>query len=220
MAPSPQVREIATAQGPARVHVERPPSGAEVRGSLLLGHGAGGGITAPDLRVARTAALASGWVVGLVEQPWRVAGRKVATPPPRLDEAWTEIVAALAAGRGRLPAPYAFGGRSAGARVACRLAGPLGADRVLALAFPLHPPGRPERSRIDELAGAVRALPVLVVQGQRDPFGSGADVRTAVDGVVSRALARRCQVVEVPGDHGLKAIAGPASPALRAFLSG
>jgi predicted alpha/beta-hydrolase family hydrolase len=212
-------REIGTPGGPARVHVARP-AGPAV-GSLLLGHGAGGGIGAADLQAVAKRALADGWVVGLVEQPWRVAGRKVATPPPQLDLAWTAVVAGLDSGRGRLPRPFVFGGRSAGARVACRLAGPLDAAAVVALAFPLHPPGRPDRSRLAELLDAARAgRPVLVVQGERDPFGSPAEVDEGLTAALSRSARRTVHLVGVPGDHGLKGSAGAAADAVQAFLAG
>ena len=219
-------REIGTPLGPARVHVARPAAGTTVgaqtagpAGTLLLGHGAGGGIAAADLQAVARRALAQGWVVGLVEQPWRVAGRKVATPPAQLDLGWTAVVAGLDSGRGRLPRPFAFGGRSAGARVACRLAGPLGAVAVVALGFPLHPPGRPERSRFDELAGALTAgLPVLIAQGERDAFGTPDEVRAALAGL-RPAVRRRAVLAAVPGDHGLKGGAGAAADAVEAFLA-
>jgi predicted alpha/beta-hydrolase family hydrolase len=217
-------REIGTPLGPARVHVARPEVGPTDRGPLgtvLLGHGAGGGIGAADLQAVARRALAAGWAVGLVEQPWRVAGRRVATPPPQLDIGWTEVVRALDKGRWRLPRPYVFGGRSAGARVACRLAGPLEAAAVVALAFPLHPPGRPERSRLPELLGAVEAgVPLLVVQGERDPFGSPDEVRAGLAEPVTQVArgAGVAQVVGVPGDHGLKGSAGAAADAVEAFL--
>jgi hypothetical protein len=131
----------------------------------VLGHGAGGGIDAPDLLAARDAALAAGVQVVRVEQPWRLAGRRVAEAPPRLDTAWSAVVAALPPFRG----PLLLGGRSAGARVACRTAEALGADAVLALAFPLRPPGRPDRDRGAELL--LPTCPRLVVQGERDGFG-------------------------------------------------
>jgi predicted alpha/beta-hydrolase family hydrolase len=138
---------------------------------LALGHGAGGGVDAPDLRAVRSAALAAGLAVARVTQPYRVAGRRAPAPAPHLDEAWTAVLAGLRADPDR-PAlaglPLVVGGRSSGARVACRTAAGLGAAGVVALAFPLHPPGRPERSRLDELDGAV---PTLVVNGDRDPFG-------------------------------------------------
>jgi uncharacterized protein len=214
-------RDIGTPLGPARVHIARPPASEPARGSLLLGHGAGGGIGAADLQAVARRALAQGWVVGLVEQPWRVAGRKVATPPPQLDIGWTAVVADLDAGRWRLPRPFVFGGRSAGARVACRLAGPLEAVAVVALAFPLHPPGRPERSRLTELLEAARAgLPVLVVQGERDPFGSPAEVEEGLQVALSRPARRTVRLVGVPGDHGLKGSAGAAADAVQEFLAG
>ena len=152
--------EITTPVGTARVVVEGPGG----RGALVLGHGAGGGTDAPDLLAARDAGLAAGLQVVRVEQPWRVAGRRVAEAPPRLDTAWTAVVRELS-----LPGALVLGGRSAGARVACRTAGELGAAAVLALAFPLVPPGRPDRSRLPELLAP--DVPRLVVTGERDPFG-------------------------------------------------
>ncbi len=184
-------RDVATPLGPARVTVDDP-AGAPL-GTLLLGHGAGGGIGAPDLLAATDAAVGIGWRVLRVEQPWRVAGKRVAAAPPRLDEGWTAIhggVADLLAG------PVVFGGRSAGARVACRTAGPLGAAAVLCLAFPLHPPGKPDKSRAPELTGVT--VPVLVVQGDSDAFGGPAQVQGALGD-------HPAQVVAVRGDHALKA---------------
>jgi predicted alpha/beta-hydrolase family hydrolase len=133
------------------------------RGLLVLGHGAGGGPDAPDLLAAREAALAAGFGVARVEQPWRVAGKRVASPAAWLDEAWLAIVAELT-----FDAPLVLGGRSSGARVACRTANELGAAGVLALAFPLVPPGR-TTTRASELA--LPTAPRLVVQGSRDAFG-------------------------------------------------
>lgn len=135
------------------------------RSVLALGHGAGGGIEAQDLRALARELPAAGVTVALVEQPWRVAGKKVAPAPKTLDTAWRALWPALAE-RGL---PVVAGGRSAGARVVCRTGGELGARAVLALSFPLHPPGKPEKSRVGELTGA--GLPTLVVQGARDPFG-------------------------------------------------
>lgn len=141
---------------------------------LALGHGAGGGIAAPDLQALAAALPALGVTVALVEQPWRVAGKRVAPAPKTLDVGWLPVAEHL---RGLLrtgptpDAPLVLGGRSAGARVACRTAAECGADAVLALAFPLHPPGRPERSRAVELLGC--PVPTLVVQGATDPFGGG-----------------------------------------------
>ena len=131
----------------------------------MLGHGAGGGIDAPDLLAARDAAVGLGLQVARVEQPWRVAGRRVAEAPPRLDTAWLAVIAALPPADG----PLLLGGRSAGARVACRTAAELGAAGVLALAFPLRTSGRPDRDRGDELRRP--SCPRLVVQGERDVFG-------------------------------------------------
>lgn len=132
--------------------------------TVLLSHGAGNGIDTPDLLALERALPAQGITVVRFEQPWRVAGRPVATPPPTLDAALT-----AAANRMRVRTPLVVGGRSAGARSAARTARSLGAAGCLALAFPLHPPGRPERSRADELRGA--RVPTLVVQGERDPMG-------------------------------------------------
>jgi uncharacterized protein len=129
-------------------------------------------------------------------------------------------VAALDGGRGRLPRPFVLGGRSAGARVACRTAEPLDAVAVVTLAFPLHPPGRPQRSRFEELAGALEAgRPVLVVQGERDPFGGPDEVSAALAGL-RPAVRRRATLAPVPGDHGLKGSAGAAADAVQAFLAG
>lgn len=159
----PDTREtVETEAGPARVtwHLAR---GARL--VLAVGHGAGGGIEARDLQALAGTLPAHGVTVALVEQPWRVAGKKVAPAPKTLDTGWRGVWPALAA-----PGlPVVSGGRSAGARVACRTAAALGAHAVLALGFPLHPPGRPEKSRAAELLGA--GVPTLVVQGGNDPFG-------------------------------------------------
>lgn len=140
----------------------------------MLGHGAGGGVDAPDLVALRDAAHAAGVAVARVTQPYRVAGRRAPAPAGQLDEAWIAVVEAL-----RSRVPIIVGGRSSGARVACRTATAVGAVGIVALAFPLHPPGRPERSRQDELD---TGLPTLVLNGDRDPFGvpaarRGVDVR-------------------------------------------
>ncbi|GHC61073.1 alpha/beta hydrolase family protein [Streptomyces cinnamoneus] len=156
------VQDVPTPAGDARIHWYLAPGARLV---LALGHGAGGGVEARDLRALAADLPLTGVSVALVEQPWRVAGKRVAPAPRALDEAWRALWPALAA-----PGlPVVAGGRSAGARVACRTAAELGAAGVLALSFPLHPPGKPEKSRADELAGA--GLPTLVVQGARDPFG-------------------------------------------------
>lgn len=144
----------------------------EVRGWYLAGHGAGGGIEARDLVALARALPALGITVGLVEQPWRVAGRKLAPAPKKLDEGWVPVVAALA-GADMGGVPFVVSGRSAGARVACRTAVSTGAAGVVALAFPLHPPGKPQATRAPELLGA--GVPTLVLQGERDPFGGPAE---------------------------------------------
>ncbi|GGL01592.1 alpha/beta hydrolase family protein [Mangrovihabitans endophyticus] len=154
--------EIPTPRGPAGVDVTEP--AGEPAAMLVLGHGAGGGVDAPDLTRIRSAAVAAGLRVVLVTQPYRVAGRRSPPPAGHLDEAWTAVVREIA----DPDLPLVLGGRSSGARVACRTAAGLGAAAVLALAFPLHPPGRPERSRAAELP---ERLPTLVVNGDRDPFG-------------------------------------------------
>ncbi|BEL11502.1 alpha/beta hydrolase [Actinoplanes sichuanensis] len=153
---------LETPRGPAAATVTDP-SGPAL-GQLVLGHGAGGGVDAPDLVAVHDAAVAAGVRVALVTQPYRVAGRRAPAPAGQLDEAWISIVGAL-----RVPRlPLIVGGRSSGARVACRTATTLGAAGVLALAFPLHPPGKPEKSRAGELPETV---PTLAVNGDRDPFG-------------------------------------------------
>ncbi|WP_432955461.1 alpha/beta hydrolase family protein [Micromonospora haikouensis] len=169
--------EIVTPRGPARVDTDLP--AGPPRALLVLGHGAGGDVDAPDLGALRDAAVPAGLVVCRVTQPYRVAGRRAPAPAGHLDEAWTVVLAEL---RRRHPAVPALvvGGRSSGARVSCRTATAVGADAVVALAFPLHPPGRPERSRAAELA---TGLPTLVVNGDRDPFGvpePGPGVRVVV----------------------------------------
>jgi uncharacterized protein len=159
--------DIATPRGLARVALTVP-SGKR-RSLLALGHGAAGDVTTPDVLAVREAVLASGVAVALVTQPYRVAGRRSPAPAPALDEAWRAVLAALVAQKpalGRLP--LVVGGRSSGARVACRTARDVGAAAIVALAFPLHPPGKPERSRADELRTGV---PTLVVNGDRDSFG-------------------------------------------------
>jgi predicted alpha/beta-hydrolase family hydrolase len=206
-----RVIEVPTPFGPARAHV-RTPADSEVLGRLVLGHGAGGGIGAPDLVAAQAEAVAAGWQVVLVEQPWRVAGKKVASPPPRLDVGWLAVMAALdeqfvVDG----PLPLVVGGRSAGARVACRTAVELGARAVCCLAFPLHPPGRPERSRAPELAlPATAGIGVLVLQGEKDSFGVPAEI--------SALGLADVEVIGVPGDHTLARTAVGAA-AVRSALA-
>jgi len=156
---------LRTPHGPARAHLH---AADEPIGALVLGHGAGGGVSAPDLVGVTKAALERGISVALVEQPYRVAGRRSPAPAPQLDAAWAAVVEQLAAGPLEGVA-LACGGRSSGARVACRTAVATGARAVLCLAFPVHPPGRPEKTRLDELDGV--KVPVFVVQGESDPFG-------------------------------------------------
>jgi uncharacterized protein len=155
-------------------------------GTMVLGHGAGGSVSSPDLMVASRAALERQLSVALVEQPYRVAGRKSQPAAAQLDAAWVVAIERL---RGD-ELPLIVGGRSAGARVACRTAAGTGAAAVLCLAFPVHPPGKPEKSRLDEL-DAVQ-VPALVVQGERDPFGMPPERPSRT-------------VVKVAGDHSLKA---------------
>ncbi|MEU5302401.1 alpha/beta family hydrolase [Streptomyces noursei] len=154
---------VATPAGDARISWYRDAEPA--RAVFAVGHGAGGGIEARDLQALAAVLPARGYTVALVEQPWRVAGKKVAPAPKTLDTGWTALWPALE----KPGLPVVAGGRSAGARVACRTARELGAHAVLALSFPLHPPGKPEKSRAEELTGA--GVPTLVVQGGRDPFG-------------------------------------------------
>jgi uncharacterized protein len=165
----------------------------------VLGHGAGGGVTAPDLVLATKVANESGISVALVEQPYRVAGRRSPAPAKQLDAAWLAVVEAL-----RGDASLLTGGRSAGARVACRTAAEAGAEGVLCLAFPVHPPGRPEKTRLPELDAV--EVPVLVVQGERDPFGMPPDAP-------GRVVAR------VTGDHGLKGDRAAIRTAIAGWLA-
>ena len=156
--------------------------------ALVLGHGAGGGIGSPDLLGAAEAARSASISVALVEQPYRVAGRRSAAPAGQLDTAWTSVVLQLREGP-LAGLPILTGGRSSGARVACRTFAETDSVAVLCLAFPLHPPGRPEKSRLPELDAVL--VPTLVVQGQNDPFG------TPPAGP-SRTVDR------IPGTHSLK----------------
>jgi uncharacterized protein len=175
------------------------------RAALVLGHGAGGGVEARDLVAATEAALAAGLTVALVEQPYRVAGRRAPPRAPQLDEAWTAVVADLRAHE-LAGLPLVVGGRSLGARVACRTAEATGAVGVLCLAFPLEPPQRGDKPRPSRLAelDAVR-VPTLVVQGERDPFG-----------MPPPGPERR--IATVPGDHGLKADLPAVGQAVQAWL--
>lgn len=183
MSRTESVQKVVTGAGDARItwHPAK-----DARLVLAVSHGAGGGIEARDLKALAAALPSHGVTVALVEQPWRVAGKKLAPAPKTLDTGWRGVWPALA-GPGL---PVVAGGRSAGARVACRTATELGAHAVLALSFPLHPPGRPEKSRADELLGA--GVPTLVVQGGNDPFGRPAEFPRGP-----------YELAEVPyGDHG------------------
>jgi predicted alpha/beta-hydrolase family hydrolase len=195
------VLEIETPRGLSRIHVhevERP------HAALVLGHGAGGGVEAPDLRAATEAALAEDVTVALVEQPYRVAGRRSPPAAPQLDEAWTAVVEHLRAGE-LSGLPLIAGGRSMGARVACRTAAATGASAVVCLAFPLEPPRRAgAQSRLNELDAVT--VPTLVVQGEGDRFG-----------MPPPGPSR--EVVEVPGDHGLKKDVDAVRAAVRAWLA-
>jgi uncharacterized protein len=193
--------EIDTPSGTAWADVERPPG--EPVAAMFIGHGAGGGVEAPDVLAARNAALAAGYVVARITQPYRVAGRRSPAPAARLDEAWLAATAALSDELGTLLTVHC--GRSSGARVACRTAAETGAAAVIALAFPEHPPGKPERSRLDELA--MPTVPVLVVQGDRDPFG-----------MPREAPGRRVVVVE-GGDHSLRRGRAVIEAAVTEFLA-
>jgi predicted alpha/beta-hydrolase family hydrolase len=195
--------EVDTPHGPANVHLH---PAAKPRAGLVLGHGAAGGVSSPDLVAARDAALSEGVSVALVEQPYRVAGRRAPAPARQLDAAWTAVVEHLLAGELRGLALVA-GGRSLGGRVACRAAEALGAVGVLCLAFPLQPPTRsgaaPRPSRLDEL-DAVK-VPTLVVQGASDPFGMPPPSPSRT-------------VVQVPGNHSLRTDLDAVAAAVRDWL--
>jgi predicted alpha/beta-hydrolase family hydrolase len=197
-----KVRELETPHGPARVHLH---VADDPVGALALGHGAAGGVGTPDLVVVTDVARAERFSVALVEQPYRVAGRRSQGPAGRLDTAWRVVVEDLCGAELR-GLPLIVGGRSAGARVACRTAADTGAIAVLCLAFPLHPPGRatdPAKTRQPEL-DAVQ-VPTLVVQGDRDPFGSP-------------AAGPGRSVVTVPGNHSLNTDLEAVAAAVRDWL--
>lgn len=194
--------EIETPHGQARALLEllpRPP------GAVVLGHGAGGGVEAPDILAAARAAARLGWSVIRVEQPYRVAGRRSPAPAAQLDVAWLAVVDRLR-GKELAGVRLVTGGRSSGARVACRTARAAGAAGVVCLAFPLQPPGRPNApSRLPELDAV--DVPVLVVQGDRDPFGMPPEAP-------GRTVAR------VGGDHGLKRGLAAVADAVESWLPG
>ena len=195
--------DVPTPHGPARVHLE---AAGGRRGMLVLGHGAGGGVAARDLVTTADVATSLGLSVALVEQPYRVAGRRSAAPAHQLDAAWVAVVEHLRTGA--FPGgALVTGGRSSGARVACRTAAATGADAVLCLAFPLQPVPRrgrlPSPSRLPELDAV--AVPTLVVQGERDRFG-----------IPPEGALRTVAVV--PGDHALRTDLAAVGEAVRAWL--
>ena len=197
--------ELETPHGQANAHLYL---AEEPRAALVLGHGAGGGVGSPDLVAATTVAGSEGVSVALVEQPYRVAGRRSPAPARQLDAAWIAVVEQLAADQ-LSGLPILAGGRSLGARVACRCAGPTGAVGVLCLAFPLRPPRRSgsaaPKSRLPELDEVI--VPVLVVQGAQDPFG-----------MPPAATGRT--VVKVPGNHSLRSDLAAVADAVQAWLPG
>jgi uncharacterized protein len=192
-----------TPHGDARVHIH---AAEEAIGALVLGHGAGGGVEAPDLVAATGAGLSQGFSVALVEQPYRVAGKRSSPRAEQLDAAWIAVLEDLTADELE-GLPLFAGGRSAGARVACRTAEATGAIGVVCLAFPLQPPARagkaPSPSRQPEL-DAVQ-VPVLVVQGENDRFGMP-------------AAGPRREVVEVRGDHSLRSDPAAVEAAVARWL--
>ncbi len=196
---------VATAHGPARAHVH---AVDEPRAALVLGHGAGGGIAAPDLVAVTNVALAERIAVVLVEQPYRVAGRRSAAPAHQLDAAWLAVVDELRAGE-LAGCPLIVGGRSSGARVACRTADATEAVGVLCLAFPLQPPRRdgapPAPSRLAELDAVT--VPTLIVQGTRDRFGMP-------------PAGKGRTVVQVSADHALRSDLGAVGAAVQTWLAG
>ncbi|MGB3185855.1 MAG: alpha/beta family hydrolase [Ornithinimicrobium sp.] len=198
---SARARTFNTTVGVARVHhreAETAP-GSPARGTLVLGHGAGGGVESADLQ-ALAGLAGHGWHTVLIEQPWRVAGRRIAVAPPKLDEATAQILTALGS-QHCLPRPWVLGGRSAGARVACRLSEH--AQACLLIAFPLVPRRRdgssgPRRSP-ELMIPLQRGIPTLVVQGDRDRFGGPGDIAA----VISQLGAQQAQVVSYRGDHAV-----------------
>jgi predicted alpha/beta-hydrolase family hydrolase len=184
---------VSTPQGPGRFFVdlaERP------RSILVLGHGASGGVGSADLELLADGLPGLGISVVRFEQPWRTAGRKVGAPPPRLDEAWCAALEWLT-GQEWAQQPVVVGGRSAGARVACRTASKTDPAAIVCLAFPLHPPGRPQKTRLEELK--TPHVPRLVLQGSKDSFGTAEEIRTAIDETPD------ITVVELPGaDHSYR----------------
>jgi uncharacterized protein len=198
--PGVTVLDVDTPHGPARAHLH--PVDAPV-GALVLGHGAGGGVGARDLAKVTAVARSVAVAVALVEQPYRVAGRRSPAPARQLDAAWLAVVERLRADELR-DLPLVVGGRSAGTRFACRTAADSGAIAVLCLAFPVHPPGRPDKTRLTELDAV--AVPTLIVQGAADPFG------------MPPSAADR-DVVTVAGNHSLTGDLDAVGAAVEAWLA-
>ena len=199
-----EIRDLPTEQGPGRAHIYS--ADVPARADIVLGHGAGGGIGAADLMLLASSLPGHGYRVILIEQPWKVAGRKIAGRPPTLDAAWLPMLAGL-----DLSDRVVVGGRSAGARVACRTAYEVGAHGVLCLSFPLHPPGKPESSRAVELrAPGAHGIPVRVIQGARDPFGTPQEVRAEV--------SDPGWVADAPGTHSFGATPMAVLAAALGFL--
>jgi uncharacterized protein len=194
------VLEIETPHGPSRVHLHA--AQVEPVGALILGHGANGGVGARDLVCATDVAVALGLTTALVEQPYKVAGKRSPAPASQLDTAWSVVVTALRGGE-LDGMPVITGGRSSGARVACRTSVHTRAAGVLCLAFPLHPPGKPEKTRAPELDAV--PVPTLIVQGASDPFGLP-------------LRARNRTVVTVRGNHSLSSDLNAVAEAVRGWL--
>lgn len=219
LTPTPH-HDLASSAGAAAQGPPRGTASGMASGTVLLGHGAGGQRDADDL-VALTTLCSDGWTVVLVDQPWRVAGRRIATAPPTLDRAWVDVLAHLAKAESALPPlprPWVVGGRSAGARVACRTAaGPGQAAAIIALAFPLHPPKKPHASRAHELALPLAAgIPTLVVQGNRDPFGTPEEIGEAM--AESAPGSAYLHLHTLPGTHSPSADLPAVVASTRAFL--
>jgi predicted alpha/beta-hydrolase family hydrolase len=197
--------EIGTPTGPAWADLD---VARKSPGLFMIGHGAGGSVDAPDLLAVRDSLVAAGVSVARITQPYRVAGRRAPAPIARLDEAWLAVTAALRGRRGLTGLPIVHSGRSSGARVACRCAAAGGAAAVVALAFPVHPPGKPDKSRVEELLAV--DVPVLVVQGDRDAFGQPP---------AELFVAGQRELVSIAGaDHSLKKNPGAIAAAVTAFV--
>jgi uncharacterized protein len=194
------ILDLDTPHGPAWAHLRLRP---DARGALVLGHGVGGGVGARDLLAVADAAEAVDVSVALVEQPYRVAGRRSPAPAAQLDAAWIAVIEQLRDGDFR-DLPLIAGGRSSGARVACRTAAATGAVAVLCLAFPVHPPGKPDKTRQPELDAV--SVPTLVIQGANDPFGMPVAGPTRT-------------VVTVAGNHSLRSDLGAVGAAVSEWLA-